>query len=57
MVPYCAADLLQCVVGDGTRAEVVDVVQAGEDPGAAGAGDGRQVTGGPALDALALVVL
>ena len=57
VAPYRAADLLQCVVGDGTRAEVVDVVQAGEDPRAAGAGDRRQVAGGPALDALALVVL
>ena len=57
MVSYWAVDLLQCVVGDGTRAEVADVVEAGEDPRAAGACDGRQVAGGPALDALPLVVL
>lgn len=50
-------DSLQCVAADGAGAQVGGVVQADQHPGAAGAGEGRQVAGGPALDALPLVVL
>lgn len=50
-------DLLECVVGDGAAAEVTDVVQTDQNSGAAGAGDGRKVAGGPALGTLPLVIL
>ncbi len=50
-------DSLQCVVGDRAGAEVADVVQTDEHSWIAGAGDGRQEAGGPALGTLPLVVL
>lgn len=50
-------DLLQCVVGDRAGAEAADVVQTDQYSGATGTGDGRQVTGGPALGTLPLVIL
>lgn len=50
-------DSLQCVVGEGAGAEVVDVVETHQCPRAAGTRYGRQVAGGPTLGALPLVVL
>lgn len=50
-------DLLQCVVGEGAGAQVVDVVQTNKYSWATGTGDGRQVAGGPALGTLPLIIL
>lgn len=50
-------DLLQCVVVDGAGAEVTGVVQTDQYSWAAGTGDGRQVTGGPAPGTLPLIIL
>lgn len=50
-------DSLQCVVGEGAGAEVLDVVETDQLAGAAGAGDGRQETGGPTFGTLSLIIL
>lgn len=48
--------ILERVASSRARAEVLDVVETDQLVGATGTGDGRQVTGGPALSTLPFLI-